>query len=204
MWIIYCVSLFMYWMDYLNVFNISHQKLFVEIHEFSFILILSLDVLITISMIYLFVTRLFMEMWYQVVDVDDHNLRMIALNQSLGPNRLNNRLMHLSVKAAVLSIVSLLSSLLWVAPAALGPFIHLSADSVFWQILTLCQQIDTVICSLCLTLFLTKARRLYSVLCSCCIFVGYQPMRRRLMQHQPVQRVPEYPDNIPNSNHATN
>ena len=201
MWVIHCAANFIWWMESIKAFNICHQKLFNQSRHLSFIIILILDVLITISMTYLFVTRLYMEMWSQVNDVDDHNLRMIALNQSLGPNELNNRLMHLSVKAAVLSIVTMLSSLLWIAPMTVVSFVESSPAHVLGNILDFLQQVDTVISSLCLILFLTKARGLYRILCRCCTFVGYQPIRRRLMQHRPEQRVS---DIIPDSNRATN
>ena len=117
-------------MEFYNYFDIPNVELFYHICSITLIPILILDVLITISMTYAFVSRLFMMMRSQINNVDDLNLRLIALNQWLGYNTVNNRLMILEVKAAVLSITSLLSSFLWVAGDAVAVFIGIFPQQI--------------------------------------------------------------------------
>ena len=188
-WIVNCVATFIYWMEYWNVFDISHKKLFDQIKNFTLIPTLILDVLITITMTHLFLSRLFKDMHSQIKNENDQDMRMIKLSQSLSGGHANQRMMSLGVKASVLSITTLLSSLLWVAPEAVAVFLELPGTRTFCYIIDLWQQIDTVISCVCLVLFLTKATRLYRALCCCCICVGSRLLRRRLL-HQPVERPP--------------
>ena len=180
-WTIYCVAPFVVRLDFFMDMDIPNVDLFLCFGRFALIPMLILDALISIPMTFMFVSRLFMMIRSQTNIFRNHNLRMIALNQSLDDEEsANRRLLDLSVKAAVLSITSLLSTVIWVDPIAVASFMNLSPSSVLWRMVSLWWQVATVISCLCLTLFMPKAKDLYNVLCCCCTLLGFHWMRDSL------------------------
>ena len=143
--------------------------------------ILILDVVITISMTYMFITRLFMVMRGQAQFVHERYLRADALNRSLNAHGSNQRLMNLSVKITVLSLTSLSSTLIFVSFDALS--LYLNGLSMLLYV-DLFLQIDTVITCLCLTLFLLHTERVYRVLCCCCNALVYRWMRHVFLRNE--------------------
>ena len=118
----------------------------------------------------------------QAETVRDQQLRNEALNQSLNADGANYQFMRLSVKIAVLSITSLLSSLAFVSLDALSTYYqweHSMRWLLYWWL-----QIDIVITCFCLTLFLARTEKVYNMLCCCCIFIGQRWMRRMLLRNE--------------------
>ena len=156
---------------------------YAETAETINIAVLILDVMITVSMIHLFVSRLLLVMRKAARIVSNEDLQMDVLHQSLREDGQNRRLMNLSVKITVLSFVSLLSSLMVVSMATAAE-ISLDLSGPIALIDSLWTQIDTMISSLCLVLFLKPAEGTYTILCCCCASVGRKCMNRALLRRR--------------------
>ena len=185
-WIVQCVANITYWLPGLMYGAFKHKELVNRIDHSMDISILILDVLITVSMMYMFVSRLFAVMRGQTQFVNDPVAQREALNRSLDVDQSNYKLMRLSIKIAVLSITSLVSSLILVsfneAVLYLPRCPHV--DFNLAQLFDLCLQTDTIISCLCLTLFLARIESVYRVLCCCCSAVGFRWMRRVLLRRR--------------------
>ena len=174
-WITKAILPFCYWS---NITSLEYGKTM----EFINIGILCVDVLITLSMTHLFISRLFVVMRRLTETLYHHqHLQMDALHQSLNVDGRNHQMMKLSVKITVLSCVSLVSSLLVVSLATIVD-ISLDFNGAILPITNFWIQIDTVISALCLVLFLVRAERMYNIVCCGCNALGYQCMRRTLMK----------------------
>ena len=177
-WILNCISPFVFWEYPLNHTDYFHTKQG-QFQYYITIPIFILDLVITISMIYMFVSRLVLVMREQAEAGLDRHLRMDALDKSLNANGTNHKLMGLCVKIAVLSITGLLSSLIFVILQAIN--VHFDLNGCMALITHFWLQADTVISCFCLTLFVAQTERFYRILCCCCIAVGYQWTKRALM-----------------------
>lgn len=98
------------------------QDLLYEIEVYTTIPVVILDVSITVSMTYHFISRLLMVMVNQAVHVHDGYQRMDLLPKSLSAGGRNRRLISFSVRLAVLSITSLLSTFIFITFNALSYF----------------------------------------------------------------------------------
>ena len=152
-----------------------------------FILILVLDIVITVVMCYMFIFRLFAVMRGQALSVHDRHVQMEELYRSLNVDGTNYRLLNLSVKISTLSIISLLSSLIFVVLNTIIYYTNWRKPTAitFWtvhnlEVKNIWLSIDTVISCICLTLFLSS--RLYQVLCCCCVSLGNRCMRNALLR----------------------
>ena len=177
-WILNCIIPFEFWEYPLNHTNYFHTKQG-QFQYYITIPIFILDFVITISMIYMFVSRLVLVMREQVEAGLDRHLQMDALDKSLNVHGTNHKLMGLCVKIAVLSIIGLLSSLIFVVLHALN--VYFGLNGCIAMIAHIWLQCDTVISCFCLTLFVAQTETLYRILCCCCIAVGYQWTKRALM-----------------------
>ena len=190
-WTTKCVVPFVLWSDFIN-----YNRNFSRFEVYITVLILILDFFITISMTFMFISRLFVVMRWQSENVHDQHLQMDELNRSLNAEGSNHRWMHLSVKIAVITITSLVSSLIVVSFDAVSYYFddYEMRDS-FVLIFTLWFQIDTgIISSICLILFLARAERMYRILCCCGTAVGYRCMRGALLSHM-SSKTPDLPSN---------
>lgn len=182
-WIIKCAAPFLLWNDIRSDDDFSHSKIRRFLVYIS-IPILFLDVLITVAMTYMFISRLIIVMGGsvggQIVDIHDPRSRMDALDESLSVEGTNQKMMNLSIKVAVLSITSLFSSLLFVSVGAMG--IYFDFGGIMLLLTYLGLQIETLITCFCVTLFLGRAMRVYHTLCCCCIAVGYRCMKPALLR----------------------
>ena len=158
-------------------------------------LILILDVVISISMTYLFVSRLFMVMRGQTRTVHDQHRRMNALNESLNIHGQNRRLLELSVKITILSISALLSSLIFFAVSADAYIygVRHGFDSGRYIFKAFCVNawlaIGNVINCVCLILFLQSTKVMYEKLCCCCIAFCSCCIRRALLRAKDLDDV---------------
>lgn len=127
LWIMKCISSYLFW---------PYKGYNLWTREFITISILIVDATITVSMTNMFVKRLFAVMRGQAMPSNDRHLQMEELNRSLNINGSNYKLMNLSVKIAVLSITSLLSSFILVSLNVSVFFIaSKSIDSeLYWSI----------------------------------------------------------------------
>ena len=172
-WITKSTILFLFWSDRLSPLTLEQFEYVMNIP------ILILDVLLSISMTYIFVSRLLAIMRTQTdIEHKGCHLRLAALDQSLKFNGFNRKLMNLSVKTVVLSTTSLFASLILMSYDAVAFYFHLSTIAVLPLYLWL--QIDTLISCLCLTLCFVEAERAYRLLCCCCVSIGKRCMRRAL------------------------
>ena len=143
-------------------------------------LIVIIDFSITITMTYMYISRMFSMMRGQVDYVPDNHIQMTVLRRSLTERGANNRLfMNLSTKISVLCITSLISSLIFVFLDAILVYSDFNVY-VLWLTQTWFQ-IDTIITSVCLTLFLQGTKWIYRVLCCCSISVGHRCLKWRLL-----------------------
>ena len=180
-WTTKCVVPFVLWSDFTN-----SKSTFKDFEVYMTISLLILDFVVTIVMTYMFLSRLIVVMRSHANTFRDRNLQMIALHQSLSINGCNYQLMNLSVKIAVLSTISLLSSLTVVSFDALSYYLdNFKLEGSLVLAFTVCFQVDLIISSVCLTLFLpaSRAERIYRIICCCGIAVGYRCMRKELMKH---------------------
>lgn len=190
-WIIKFTAYFVFWSDWKRgeKDDVSFSESIVDqIQEYMLIPILILDTLISSSMVYMFIYRLFAVMRGQADIVREQHLHMDALNRSLNVDGNNHRLMNLSVKIAVLSILSLLSSLIYIILSAVM-WLHLSL--LLMNLLHLWLVIDIIITCSCLVLFLSRTDRVYSILCCCCVALGNRCIKRALLKkHRRISHVP--------------
>ena len=181
-WIVQCVANITYWLPGLMYGAFKHKELVNRIDHSMDISILILDVLITVSMMYMFVSRLFVALKDQSKIVPNRHIDMDDMNRSLHFRGTNREVINLSVKATVLSITSLVSSLALVsfneAVLYLPSCPHV--DFNLAELFDLCLQVDTIISCLCLTLFLARIERVYRVLCCCCSAVGLYWLKRKI------------------------
>ena len=173
-WSIYCVFGYCFWS------GIGSYALVLLHIEFSMTIpIVILEILITISMIYMFLSRLFLVMKMQIETSHDHYRRMDVLDESLKSNGQNRHLLDLSIKIAALSMNSLLSSLLFIVLGVITYFYGVDFP-VSVLLCLLWWQIDTVINCICLVLFLKRANVFYDFLCCGCITLFSRCMTYRL------------------------
>ena len=179
-WIVKCVAPLLFWLDFVHPHSHFFDTNLAKTIYYLTIPIFVFDLLITVSMTYMFISRLFMVMRLHTETIRGRQFRVEALHQSLHGDGQNRHLLDLSVKISVLSITSLLSTLIYVSLDAV--VIFFDSDQFMAYILSICLEIDTIISCLCLTLFLARTERIYRILCCCCVGVQYRWMKQTLLK----------------------
>ena len=186
-WTIKCFIPFTFWSQAVQISTLgSHfsHSILSQLEVYSNILILFLDLLITISMTYMFVTRLFMVMRAQSETVRDRQCRIDVLNQSLNAEGANHQFLHLSTKITVLSTVSLMSSFAFMTYNAVT--IYFDSNMLMVYLVHLGLQVDILISSFCLMLFLSRTEKAYTILCHCLSMKIEKCMKRALLERVSV------------------
>ena len=151
--------------------------------------IVAIDVILTLSMTYMFVSRLYKLIFtqttqkytkyeYDVYDDSNDKIEPLLNDQS-------KDLIQVSVKITILTVTSLLSSVLLVVVRILVNFIVTHKDPKQAALLDLFMsfwiQIDTIISCLCFVLFLPKTQGGFKFLCCCCIGLLSKCMKKSLI-----------------------
>eukprot|EP01084_Bolivina_argentea_P287149 492680_1 len=151
--------------------TISRSKIF----EFQFYFSISvtvIDICITFSMTYIFVSRLYQLILLQTTNAYNENNNSelsysssSSLSSSLLSNK-NIKMITISVKITVLSVTSLLSSVILIVFRAISYFMSyntpLDKCMAFWL------HIDCIISCICLLLFLPRTQKAFGIFCCCC------------------------------------
>ena len=190
--------------------NITDDELRDVQWYFSFIVPL-LDIIITISMIYMFISKLYKLLITQTVNqMENQN----DINECDTPSMSfkDRQLMNVSVKVSILCITSLISSILTVIFRGMAYYLNESDQDdgisyvVFNNLQVIWLQIDTVISGICIVLFLPKTKRGYEIFCCCChkIMSKYysQNLRKnsiRLHRKRTHSTIATYTDNSDNT-----
>ena len=143
-----------------------------SVFEIEFILsipICIIDVIITLSMTHIFVSRLYRLILLQTrMSYEEQMDRAQAerLRVSLLMTNKQHRMIGVSVKIAILAISSLLSSLILISFRAISFFMRY--ESPLAKVAAIWIQMDTMISCLCLVLFLPKTQKAFDFFCCCC------------------------------------
>ena len=169
------------------IFNVDRDIIF-EIEFILSIPITLIDILITASMTFIFVSRIYKLILLQTKTTFNEELQNVRdfARTSNSPSShvrvtllITNQhrvLMTVSVKIALLAITSLVSSLILITLRAISFF--MSYKSVIAKCAAMWIQFDTIISCLCLVLFLPKTQRAFSILCCCCNALSKKCMER--------------------------
>ena len=150
-----------------------------------------IDILLSVSMTYIFVSRLHHLVSTQIVE---HHESMEMDNVQRGRRSVRTRsrrtlsflsnthskMIQISVKVAVLSITSLTSSVMLMIFRAISFFF--AFRTVVDKVASMWIQIDVMISCLCLVLFIPSTQRGFDRLCCCCNWVVMKCMRRSLQR----------------------
>ena len=153
----------------------------------------ALEVIISISMMWTFVSRLYSLILMESVHYYDesmkamagasdaavihsqHSLRRRTYKMSFTDD---SQMMHISVKIAILITVSLTSSNVLMGLRAADCFV--SSETLIGKAMAMYIQLDTMISCICLVLFLPRTQRGFEVLCCCCNNLASRLMIRLL------------------------
>eukprot|EP01084_Bolivina_argentea_P117788 209115_1 len=123
-------------------------------------------------MTYIFVSRLYkITLSQSAMDYNERlliNTNIDLKNEPLLLNNKNETLIKVSVKITILSVTSLLSSLLLIALLAIANFVKWTEDTFLNKAVAFWLQMDTMISSVCLVLFLPNTKKIYGIFCWCC------------------------------------
>ena len=158
----------------LNRYGIDVDNL-KPIYIYSFYAGATFELILTVSMTYQFITRLFFIMRKQFGNGHDRYKLMESDTRSL-------HLFYLCVKVAVLSITSLSSSFIYYALDVVSAFY--GYDHSMDVARDLWFQLDNSISSLCLVLFLNSSRNWYRRLCCCCAAVCGPCIKRQFLKSE--------------------
>ena len=155
--------------------------------------IMIIDIIITLSMTFVFVSRLYQltvsrtQMYHVEVSktfTNTNNDYENSRNEPLLYDDTNRELINVAIKITILTVTSLLSSVILIIFRAIVNFIafHKSLSNAllydvfqsFWL------QIDTIISCLCFLLFLPKTEKGFKCLCCVCIAMVSKCMRGSL------------------------
>lgn len=143
---------------------------------FSFVLS-SMDVIISVSMIYMFVSRLYKLLVESTTNQMSESGRTQDAVDSPKPRLTfqQRALINVAIKVSILSLVSLISSMFTVLGRGIMYLLNgdLGLDEGLGYVVVvnghvIWLQIDTIISGICVVLFLPKTQNGYEILCCCC------------------------------------
>ena len=146
-----------------------------------------IDIIITISMVHIFVSRLYKLVLTQTkVDHDDFSSNSRQEPLLLKDSHLN--MIRISVKITILSVTSLLSSVVLFVFRGITYFayakgIKSDAEELTGLLEALWLRFDTIISCLCLMLFLPKTKKGFKIFCCCCKFCCEKIMEKAVSNH---------------------
>eukprot|EP01084_Bolivina_argentea_P205124 350462_1 len=135
-----------------------------------------IDVIITFSMTYMFVSRLYKLILLQTtIDYNEQkeisNSCSVSIEKPILLKQRHKKMIKVSVKITALTVTSLISSLILITFRAVSNFHQWKDTSFLDKVCVFWLQIDTSISSLCLVLFLPKTEKGFKMLCCCCRYI---------------------------------
>ena len=179
--------------------TMSRERVF-EIESAFSLPIAAVDVLLTVSMTLIFVSRLHHLISMQIADhyesIELKEQNKSALSDSPWPrtgrrtlsflSHSHSKMIAVSVKVAVLAITSLTSSVLLLGFRPVSFF--MAYQTAMDKVASMWIQMDTMISCLCLVLFTPSTQRGFDCLCCCCNVVVSKCMRRSLQNGDVLKR----------------
>jgi len=181
-----------------SAFSLSRERVF-EIQWTLSGPIAVVDIVLSVSMTWMFVSRLYALILTQTAIHYDETTKPPSRSPTLVHSQSSLRrrtqkmsflegthyqMIRISVKIAILAIVSLTSSLILLAFRTTS-FV-LSYDTPMAKVAAMWIQMDTMISCVCLVLFLPRTQRGFDALCCCCN-VLLSNIMRKLLQHSTVR-----------------
>ena len=183
---------------YINIrgVSVSRDRVF-QIESALSLLIAVIDILLSVSMIYIFVSRLHHLVSTQIVDhyesIEMDNVQRGRRNVRTRSRRTlsflsntHSKMIEISVKVAVLAITSLTSSVMLMVFRAVSFFF--GYRTVVDKVASIWIQIDVMISCVCLVLFIPSTQRGFDRLCCCCNWIAIKCMRRSLQRVDVLKR----------------
>lgn len=166
-WIIKTITPIIFWKDIIKNTSFS-QNILYKIQFYLTIPIIILDVMITLSMSYIFVSRLFKMILMQTrMRMESFEANSIDgpsyLRQSLILTNQNLTFIEICAKITILSVTSLFSSCVFISLNAIAYYQNFAGP--LDKVRAIWLQIDTAISCICLLLFLPKTQWIYNKLC---------------------------------------
>jgi len=167
--------------------------------------IAAVDILLSVSMTYIFVSRLYSLILMQTAIHYDESIAKLPGSTTMHSQHSLRRRTHkmsflegthfqmirISVKIGILAIVSLTSSLILLALRVTS--FYLSYRAMAAKVAAMWLQIDTMISCVCLLLFLPRTQRGFDVFCCCCNAVLTRIMKK-MLQIQTVHSLKSFED----------
>ena len=171
--------------------SVSRDRVF-QIESALSLPIAVIDILLSVSMTYIFVSRLHHLVSTQIVDhyesIESIEMDNVQRGRWTARSRrtlsflsdTHSKMIEISVKVAVLAITSLTSSVMLMVFRAISFFF--AYRTVVDKVASMWIQIDVMISCVCLVLFIPSTQRAFDRLCCCCNWVVTKCMRRSLQR----------------------